>query len=424
MTTNTYSQNNKGRILPIILILLVFSASIGTWYYLKIKKSKDISAPSVMTEIPVSFEESQEITHSESLDKEIVTLKIAHLLNEAEMGIIDGLRGQLSTPTREVFFDFVPLPKNLYDEDEYLDLAMIPLDWVDSLAHRAIEHQLSGLEYLKTVENGDLPLEKFAIASLDCLMIIRNGKLINKRPENLAELIKFTNQVKAPSYGLVLSRSGLYFLPFVMAFGGDLMDRNTGELKIRDYPTDLAIRFYLDLINLFGSAKLATSLDEAREDFLKERCGIIVDGAWAGWEIYTKMGPQNCFIDIFPKGPEGKRGTPLFGRAWMISNKTKNLELAQRVISLISDPIVQANCALASNYPPALKKSWDYLQGNSWMDSMKEALKIARPFWAKEGKTTPLQPLNATLTQVLDGNLSPDLALDILRKEYIRLAHD
>lgn len=399
-------------ILIFLLIPAIFSPGCG-------KKKDEVKEDTNAADIAAVSAEVQIAEDIPVIPDKTVLLKVAHLFLPEEVNVFSTLAENLGDESTAVNIELFQLPADFIDNPPDFDVAMIPLDWSDKVKDIAASNDLEQPEMIHALKESKLDFQRIYPVSADALVLYRNTDLILEKPDNISDFIRLSRSIDNNGSGFQISRSGYYMLPFVMSFGGGLISRETDQPLILNPPTLQAMRLYLDMINVFGISTAPTEISNARSSFLEGKTAFHMDGLWAAKELIGDFKDTKISIDAVLSGPSGDRGSPLSGRAWIISSDCAEPEIAEKFIQTMIDPVSQAKLADASKLPPAAIAAYDELIEEAYFIQAREALKPAVPFWSKTTTKTPLRALNYVMNAVLEGEMAPENALEEMRKLYI-----
>ena len=221
------------------------------------------------------------------------------------------------------------------------------------------------------------------------LTLVYNTELVPKPPATLDELITigqaltkdFNGDGKMDQYGLTWNyREPFFFIPFLTAFGGWVMDAD-GHPTLDNDQTVRAIQFVLDLRDKYKIIPKEGDYEIADMLFKEKRTAMIINGpwSWAGYHV-----PNGSMVAPLPRNSEnGLWAEP------MISAKGYS---------------VNANVAPAKL--PIIRQAIDYLTSAKVQEEM--ALKLA---------TTPVDRTVLTLPAIRS---NPTLAASMQQIEHGR----
>lgn len=221
----------------------------------------------------------------------------------------------------------------------------------------------------------------------DCLALFYNKRLVPHPPQTLDDLVKLGQQLThGDQYGFFYRGDPYWFTPFVWAFGGELIDGKSLEVKIAEKPAVEALQFLIDLRTRYKivppSVDFANDYNNMMLGFKTGRTAMIINGPWSTADVFDgeefKQHPENFGITRVPKGPGGW-GSPIGGQDYVISANTKHLFASWDLINFLSRPENQARFALRNNLLPTRKSTYELpeVKRNQVIQSFKYVLDAA-----------------------------------------------
>lgn len=273
----------------------------------------------------------------------------------------------------------------------------------------------------------------------DCLALLYNKRLFAEAgiapPETMDEFItkgKLWREKFPDSYMFSFMASDSYFfLPFLWAFGGDLIDVKARKPLINSPASVQALQFLLDLKNKHhvvpSNFDIANDYENRLEEFKVGKLGSIFMGPWAtasilsGEEFSGVEGHENLGIARLPSGPAGGRVSPVGGHNYVISADCPEPEIAYFFIHYLDQPRFQARFATANNLLPTRRSTYQLpeIKNNPIVQAFGRVL-------AEQGRNRPVMPeagkifpdLNKGYQEALRGAATPQKALDYVARAW------
>ncbi|MEZ0375320.1 MAG: extracellular solute-binding protein [Candidatus Sericytochromatia bacterium] len=231
----------------------------------------------------------------------------------------------------------------------------------------------------------------------DCLAMFYNKNMIKTPPKTLDELVVMSKKLtKGNKYGFFYRGDPYWYTPFIWAFGGDMVDAKTLEIKIDQKPAVDALQFLIDLREKHKvvppSVDFANDYNNMMIGFSNGQYAMIINGPWSTASALEgpefKQHPENFGITRIPRGPGGW-GSPVGGHDYVISANTKHLFASWDLVNFLSRPENQAKFALKNNLLPTRQSTYELpaVKSNRIIQSFKYVLDAAntRPVIPQSG---------------------------------------
>ncbi|MEY2545324.1 MAG: arabinogalactan oligomer / maltooligosaccharide transport system substrate-binding protein ganP [Verrucomicrobiota bacterium] len=217
------------------------------------------------------------------------------------------------------------------------------------------------------------------------LTLVYNTRLVPKPPATLDELIGIGRSLtKGNQYGLTWNyREPFFFIPFLTAFGGWVMDEN-GRPTLDNEHTVAAIQFVLDLRDKYKIIPKEGDYEIADMLFKEQRTAMIINGpwSWAGYHV-----------------PNGNMVAPL----------PFNTETGLWCEPMVSAKGYSVNANVSASRIPLVRELIDYLTSTQVQEEM--AAKLATTPVDRQVLESPAVRANPTLAasmrQIEHGRLMP-----------------
>ena len=264
--------------------------------------------------------------------------------------------------------------------------------------------------------------------SLDSLALLsRAGELARAGvpwpPRTLSDLEAAAHRLTINGrYGLELRVDGYWFVAFLRAAGGHVLDPATGTLGV-DQPVaaDALTRFAA----LFGDDGVAPPPpapgDEARDEIRRFRAGTVavaINGPWAAYDLSGGV-PDALQADPFPRGPRGQPAAPLGGQLYVVPGCGRAPARAWQLALALTDPATQADWARRFGVVPTTRAALD--QSGRLVHQLYRALAGARPLPRDPIAAEMFDDLTPAIQAVVAGDATPREALAGVARSWRRL---
>jgi maltose-binding protein MalE len=222
------------------------------------------------------------------------------------------------------------------------------------------------------------------------LTLVYNKSLVPKPPETLDELITIgqsltrdlTGNGRPDQYGLTWNyREPFFFIPFLTAFGGWVMDEN-GNPTLDNESTVRAIQFVLDLRDKHKIIPREGDYDIADMLFKEGRTGMIINGPWA-WSGYKV--PEQSMVARLPFNTETQLWCEpiISARGYSINGNVKpeQLPMIRALLEHLTSAAVQEEMALKLATAPTVKAVLEspVMQQNPALVASMQQIETGRP---------------------------------------------
>lgn len=269
----------------------------------------------------------------------------------------------------------------------------------------------------------------------DCLALFYNREMIgNQPPETLEELVELGQMLTSPGqqYGFFYRGDPYWLTPFIWAFGGDLIDAKSLEVKIAQPEAVEALQFLIDLRKTHKivppSLDFANDYDNMMIGFKNGQYAMILNGPWSTADVFDGpafKNPENLGITRIPSGPGG-HGSPVGGHNYVISAHTEKLFATWDLVEFLSRPENQARFALQNNLLPTRETTYALpeVKANPVIQSFKHVLDSAntRPVIPQSGAL--FIDLKPAYQAALLGEKTPAAALSEVEAAWKKLLEE
>jgi arabinogalactan oligomer/maltooligosaccharide transport system substrate-binding protein len=285
-------------------------------------------------------------------------------------------------------------------------------------------------------------------ASLDCLALLYNRALVSSPPATLDQLLEQARMhtldhagrtpdkpdfdgTRVKRWGFYVRPDGYWFLPFLWAMGGKLLDPETGEVFIDEPRAIEALAWYRDLIRKHRVAPPRPSPSNDYEDQMRRfgagTLAMMVNGPWAtsallSTPVFSKD-PTMLGVAPFPRGGTKALAAPLSGHGFVVSRCAKDPKAAWALAKSLSDQESQVQFALRNNLLPSLRAVYfdSRVRKNRLVRGFRDAIARARPRPQHPAIARIFDDFNPAVQAVLLGEARPDQALAGVGRAWRRL---
>lgn len=269
--------------------------------------------------------------------------------------------------------------------------------------------------------------------SVDSLAMFYNRKHLEEKgvkvPTNFDE---FSAAVAALTdrnigrYGFFIYPNGWYFEPFLFGFGGQYFDTD-GTLAVNSDEARKSMEFLLHLkdgLKAVPPVNLRSNVYQTMmHSFGSGQVSIIFSGPWA---IRTVIGGSafkddnnNLGIAQLPEGPHGTF-SPTGCQTLVIAKNSKNRAAALKFALFMFSADTQKRLSMVNFGLPARRTVFaaPELKRDPYLQTFIMQLQMSRKINNSSQRGEIYAPLGEKLKQVLNGDLTPDYALNDLAKEW------
>lgn len=266
----------------------------------------------------------------------------------------------------------------------------------------------------------------------DCLALFYNKELFKKAkltpPQTMDEFVQVAQQLTSKDgkqYGFALIPQGYFFQPFLWAYGGQMIDGDTRQVKLVSPESEMAFQAFADLVKKHKvtdpNVDFVNGYTNAITGFKDGKYAMMINGPWATSDVLTGKAfksADNLGVALIPKGPKGDQGSPVGGHGYVIYRGSKNPDLAWKLISAINNTQSQVRFAKERNLLPTRKTAYDApeLKSQHILQSFWQQLQVAR--------NRPVIPEGGLIYKDLDINVQAVLKGDKSPKEAVATTAD
>lgn len=269
--------------------------------------------------------------------------------------------------------------------------------------------------------------------SVDCLAMFYNKKHFSEKgikvPQNFDEFTAAATALTDSSsgrYGFFIYPNGWYFEPFLFGFGGQYFDPE-GRLAINSDPTRKAMQYLLhlkDTLHVIPPVNLRSNVYQTMiSSFKSGQVSMIFTGPWAIRAVIagTAFKDDNNNLGICPI-PEGPHGTfsPTGCQTLVISKNCKHPQAALKFLRYMFGAEVQKQLSIINFGLPARRTVFaaPELKRDPYLQTFIRQLQMSRKVFNSPLRGEIYKPLGEKLLQVLNGDLTPEYALNDFVTEW------
>jgi arabinogalactan oligomer/maltooligosaccharide transport system substrate-binding protein len=270
----------------------------------------------------------------------------------------------------------------------------------------------------------------------DCLALLYNKRMLHQAgvepPATLDELIQVAKKLTNPKrgqYGFFWRGDSYWLLPFIWAFGGDLINEEDREIYINDRGAVRGLEFYIALRDDYGvvppEVDFANDYDNMLVGFKTGKYAMIFNGPWATADILSGeefADPSNLGVTRIPQGPAGY-GSPVGGHNYVITSSSRDVPTAYKFIHFLNRAEHQALFATENNLLPTRRSAYDLPEvvDNRIIQGFRYQLEVAnnRPVIPEGGLI--FVDFTPNLQAALNGKMTPQQALDATAEAWREL---
>ncbi len=269
--------------------------------------------------------------------------------------------------------------------------------------------------------------------SVDCLAMFYNKSHLAEKgvkvPENFDEFSAAAATLTDPNlgrYGFFIYPNGWYFEPFFFGFGGQYFSTD-GSLAINSDSARKAMEFLLHLkdgLKAVPPVNLRSNVYQTMMgSFGNGQVSMIFSGPWAIRNVIAgsafKDNNENLGIAPLPQGPHGSF-SPTGCQTLVIARTTKKRSAAIKFIRHMFSPEVQKRLTMINFGLPARRTVFGApeLKKDPYLQTFIRQLQTSRKVINSPLRGEIYAPLGEKLKQVLNGDLSPQYALNDLVNEW------
>ena len=335
------------------------------------------------------------------------------------------------------------------------DVFRAEMPWVDEFVEKGLIRTVPaallparGSQLAAALEGSTYKKRQWLLpASLDCLALLYNRDMVSKPPRTLTEMITVAqrltidstgksanhqafDEAKTQRWGFYVRADAYWFLPFLWAQGGKLLNPGKGEVYIDQAPSVAALQFYGDLIRKHHIAPPRPSPSNDYEDMMRRfgqgNVAMIVNGPWATRTLLDRPAfkdPSRLGIAPFPQGSTGKPAAPRSGHGYVVSRCAKNKTAAWRLAAALSSLDAQVLFARSNSLLPSLSAAYarEAIKKNRLITGFRDALSGSRARPRHPAMARIFDDFTPAVQAAVLGDASPAEALAGVGRAWRRL---
>ncbi len=270
--------------------------------------------------------------------------------------------------------------------------------------------------------------------SVDCLALFYNKAHLAEKnvkvPENFDEFSAAAaalTDANLGRYGYFIYPNGWYFEPFFFGFGGQYFGPD-GSLAINSDSARKAMEFLLhlkDRLKAVPPVNLRSNVYQTMMgSFSSGQVSMIFSGPWAIRTVIAgsafKDDNNNLGIAPLPQGPHGSF-SPTGCQTVVIAKTTKHRSSAMKFARYLFSPEVQKRLTMVNFGLPARRTVFaaPELKKDPYLQTFIRQLQTSRKVINSPLRGEIYAPLGEKLKQVLNGDLTPEYALNDFATEWL-----
>jgi arabinogalactan oligomer/maltooligosaccharide transport system substrate-binding protein len=241
-------------------------------------------------------------------------------------------------------------------------------------------------------------------------------------PQSIGDLLAIAHRLTIDGkYGLSVRVDGYWFVAFLRAWGGDVLDPAARTLGVDQPIAATALTRFAALFATGGVAPPPAAPDEAAPTtarrFRDGDVAIVVDGPWAVADL--RSGDRELGVAAFPNDPVGRPAAPFGGQLFVVPKCARDPDAAWALARALTDPALQAQWSARLGLVPTTEDG--LARAGAFAQSFREALLHARPLPRHAAATEMFDDLTPAVAAVVAGDATADEALAGVARAWTRL---
>lgn len=243
-----------------------------------------------------------------------------------EVSIIENVIKDFEQKNPNIKVNFMHIPQNYFQKIHLLFASNQAPDviFINNLYLPLYANKLEPLNdlvnendfYAESLKAMSYENKLFAIPrDISNLVFYRNKELVQKKPQNLEELIDAIKDVKP--YGISYERDVYFIFPYVLTFNEDI------------YHPKNSLKFYRNLEGKYAPTPDKVGSSTQAQMFLDKKIGLYLSGKWMYPKIKEKANFDWDVITFCGM-------VPLDSSGWAISNSSKHKETAEKFVQFLT----------------------------------------------------------------------------------------
>ncbi len=274
--------------------------------------------------------------------------------SKSEISILKPILINFEKENPDIKVEFMHIPQNYFQKIHLLFASNTPPDvifinnhYLPVYANAGLLEQMSADDnfYRKSLNALSWENKLYAVPrDVSNLVVFYNKDLFRKKgvqfPNSDWTIEEFLNIAKMLTgegvFGVSFEEDALFYLPYLMSFGGGILSDDLSRLIIDDEKSQKALNFYADLRKKHHVAPLREESASATmaQMFLQGKLAMHISGRWLVPK-YREEAKFDWNIVEFPKGEAGSV-VPMDASGWAISKDSEHKEAAKKLVAYLS----------------------------------------------------------------------------------------
>ncbi len=352
-------------------------------------------------------------------------------LNDALSGRDDVEVTMMSFARGHLVLQDVLASSNFEETDvECPDLVRIDASWLPTLAPylRPTPVKLAQERELLAEAKALAQVDGVALAlpqSLEALALVARRSAVQGKklwpPRSYDELEALARQLAADfEYGLDLRTDAFWFLPFLRAGGGEVLDPTTGELGIDHVSAVASLERFAALFNQLAPRPGAAG-SEFREEtrrFREGRVALLIEGPWALSSLEVESAAELALAAL-PPAASGKPSVTVGGHLFVVPKCARRADLAWSLAAELTANAAQETWSQRFASVPTTAAA--LARASPLAKSFYETLRRAPPLPRHAATPDLFDDLSPAIAAVVAGDATAQEALEGVARAWTRL---
>lgn len=325
--------------------------------------------------------------------------------SKSEVEIIKPILAEFEAEYPNLRVDFMHIPQNYFQKIHLLfasntapDVIFINNHYLPIYANAGLLEPLQADEnfYKKSVEALSWSNTLYAVPrDVSNLVIFYNKDIFREKhvpfpTENwtVKDFVKTAQALTGDGvFGISFEEDTLFYLPYLMSFGGGVLSDDLSRLIIDDEKSQKALNFYADLRKKYHVAPLKEESASATmaQMFLQRKLAMHLSGRWLVPK-YREEADFDWDIVEFPKADVGSV-VPLDASGWAISKSSQHKEASRLLVNFLASKESSEKFTKSGLIVPARK---DVAESGYFLDGKKPQNARAFLHVIETSKPTPV----------------------------------
>ena len=274
--------------------------------------------------------------------------------SKSEISILKPILANFEKENPNVKVEFMHIPQNYFQKIHLLFASNTPPDvifinnhYLPVYANAGLLEQVSVDDnfYRKSLNALSWENKLYAVPrDVSNLVVFYNKDLFREKgvqfPSSDWTMDEFLNIAQMLTgegvFGVSFEEDALFYLPYLMSFGGGILSDDLSRLIIDDENSQNALSFYADLRKKYHVAPLREESASATmaQMFLQGKLAMHISGRWLVPK-YREEAKFDWNIVEFPKGEAGSV-VPMDASGWAIAKDSERKESAKKLVAYLS----------------------------------------------------------------------------------------